>query len=630
MRAVFTENKRYFLSEKAIKEYYERFLFQEHEDAPWDIFVLINRKGYWDYKIFFPEFSNYNKNDCGKLVVSDRYLEKLPNDKLQILLKGKKVIIYDDSLTNGSNLFFYFMLCHFFGAEQVTPVVYALHSKFPSDKAVKLMRREAKRFYDDEVNIEKIDNLIQEFIDRLSYKLLLSSSDIDRMSIWQTQIFQKNISPLVMDLPMINRVEGQEKGKILLSKEVFQYLLNYENEIWTFVDNKMHWEGHDVITSYFHMEDELLYGELSDILHDFVVKCKYEYVEDKIMVAFTPFAIVKSIGFEKVFRLFEALYKDTAYGKDLLQYFDDNMYVAKVMEKDHNLCRAMFRAVIYYFSGYIGEKFRRFVKNVINIELEYDKEIMSDNFDDVFIQTEMELQHSFDELKFKNALSFYKAGEVIAPISTREYAEEPVRRANQERTNLYIRSSILEKKSDADAPLKERIYTLETMEYELKNRFLFSGSQELRQMMTSGCLLFLGTNSFSNMIYIDNGEQVLYRGFRYGENSDIFLHEDLWFFYAYLYAFYMEVGTARMKEKYESFMGWLVKVLKKKDYWNKWISEDAFCYLRDYFEACGDKMADEIMRRIYLLDVDKCGKESEIRTSLIKEAREIVRQWEEV
>lgn len=266
------------------------------------------------------------------------------------------------------------------------PFVYALNCSFPSEHSVALMKRESKRFYNAEWSEEEVICLMREFVERLSYKFLLNSRDIDRLSIWQMLLFQKKVSPFVMDLPILNRKKGERTNYIHMSKEQFEKLLNSDDKVWRFERNDMNWNGETVTAGYFHMEDDLLYGGLSAFLHDLVVKCKFEFENEgrQAKVVFTPFAIFRSMKFESVFALFKLLYENTPYGERCLEYFPDREYLADIIKGDHNLGKAMFRANIYSLSSFIGQKFRMYVKKMINIDLEYDWEIMSDSFNSTF------------------------------------------------------------------------------------------------------------------------------------------------------------------------------------------------------------------------------------------------------
>lgn len=626
------ETNRYFLSENAMKKYYEECLNRVGEGgaSSWDIFVLINRKGYWDYRIFFPEGykGNWNK-DSDKKIISDRFLEKCPNDELEHLLKGKRVVIYDDSLTNGSNMFFYYLLCLRFGASRVDPVVYALHIEFPGENATKLMEREAKRIQDAVFwKKHSLKELLMDFEKSIQYKLLLDGEDINRMSEWQTKLFQEKLAPLVMDLPIINHWSGSNERSLNFTTEEFDKLINHQDSRWTFVKNETDVQGKKIVCSFFQMNSGFASTQMASVVHDMVVKCKYETKDDQVRVVFTPFAIVKSMTFKDALECFKVFYCGTSYAEKILKYFE-NSDAQTVMETDHNLCRAIFRSVIFQLSDYIGHSFLAYLEEVSGRKAEYDWDIMSDHFDREFILTQKQLGCKYSEEEFLRKADRCRISDDVEPLNPSIYSEKEERYASQERINIYVRERIIEKKRNINIGLEERIYTIETMITELERRFYFGSYSNKQKMITCTILLFLETNSFSNLIYVSNQDHILYRGFRYGENSEILLHVDLWFFYAYLYAFCNSAERGKLKEKYSAFMNWLKSVLKEKEYLGTWISADGFHFLREYF---GILIKDEVLRmemrrRRYLLDSTGNESEDSFRIPKIQEAAHVVKQW---
>lgn len=626
----------FYLSEKSIGNYYDEIL--NADDGKWQIFVLINRKGYWDYKITAVDV----KRKKSQIVCSDRMIEKLPNQELKKLIKGSHVVVYDDSLTNGSNLFFYFLLCKAAGAEEVLPVVYALNTNFPNDRSHDLMRREAQRFQRGILPFSQtVEELIDEFVDKVRWRVLLNTSDIDKMSLWQTVLFQKCLSPLVMDLPIFNRESTSPfRDKITISKDKFSKLCSCTDKRWTFIENKMKIKDETIRATYFHFESKLLSDHFKSLFHDFVVKCKYNYVnDDKVEVVFTPFAIVKSISFKDVIECFLIFFEGTSYGNNILQNFlgsvdgDLSELQVDILKKDHNLCRAVFRAVIFQLSDYIGRQFQLYVFNTIGMEIEYDWDIMKDNFSSDFIETEKSLYESFNDEEFRNKIYKYNGHNNVFPLEVISKFPQNKVKATCEKINCYVRSRIIDKKKSVDISLSERIYTFENMEYEVDNIFYFTNDLERQEYLTRTCLLFLETNSFSNFIYVDDADQIIYRGFRYGENSDILLHESLWLFYAYLWGLYDTFGIHDLKKHYDTLMRKVKNFLSKQGYINLWISEDGFDFLKKYFGDLNEKeLGVEIRRRKYWLNYTSInnGKEKMIQSRLIDEAINTIREWGEV
>ena len=71
----------------------------------WDILILITRKGYWIYRIAVPYDLQREAKKKGKKIYSDRYILKCLDMEQ---FAGKKVWIYDDAMTNGATMFFYY------------------------------------------------------------------------------------------------------------------------------------------------------------------------------------------------------------------------------------------------------------------------------------------------------------------------------------------------------------------------------------------------------------------------------------------------------------------------------------------------------------------------------------------
>src|SRR5699024_796261 len=229
--------------------------------------------------------------------------------------------------------------------------------------------------------------------------------------------------PLVMDLPIFNRESSSPvQGKITISKDEFTKLCSCADKRWKFVENEMKGLDETICACYFHFESKLLNDHFKSLFHDFVVKCKYNFVNDMVEVVFTPFAIVKSISFEDVIQCFLIFFKGTSYGENILHNFPDIVegdlsdLQADALKKDHNLCRALFRAVIFQLSDYIGRQFQQYVANSIGVQIEYDWDIMKDNFSYDFIETEKKLYEAFNDEEFRNKVYKYNGHSKIFPL----------------------------------------------------------------------------------------------------------------------------------------------------------------------------------------------------------------------
>ena len=302
------------------------------------------------------------------------------------------------------------------------------------------------------------------------------------------------------------------------------------------------------------------------------------------------------------------------------------------MEKDANLCKGLFRAVIFRISHYIGLKFKEMVQRELDIELECDWKIMYHNFCKEFIETEQEWENTFSEKAFLSVIAKYK-DEKVHISKYEEYSIREKRKATPERISNQMRETLISKKKsvtleagDSDV-WERRIYQFEELENELEGLFIFDSEEERWQMITNVCISNLETNSFSNYLLAKGEEQVLYRGFRYGENSEVFLHESLWFFYIFLYVYYETCPDNELVKGYDNYMRKLRNYLESKGYLNVWISEDGFEFLKKYFgkfKKDDQELITEIRRRRYLLEYDRTVMKNQIGEIFLKEAYSVL------
>ncbi len=214
--------KNIYHTQGKIEEYLEKII-KEHEI---DIIINITRKGYWVSELVDCE----SERKISRLLkekkirkISDRYLMKCLNFKE---FEGKRILIFDDTMNNGSLLFFYYALLKEKGAKEVIPCVYALNTHYDSQspEIVKSRRwgyeRTIRSKIQDEiqpVSEHEIEQGFQkcrkEFEKKLSCCIWMSPAEIGRLSVTETLWFQKNVMPMVVDLPIYSRRKNPVSGK---------------------------------------------------------------------------------------------------------------------------------------------------------------------------------------------------------------------------------------------------------------------------------------------------------------------------------------------------------------------------------------------------------------------------------
>lgn len=594
----------------------------------WDILILITRKGYWLYKVTVSQEIQLEVKKKGKKIYSDRYISKCL-DMQQFA--GKRVWIYDDTMTNGVTMFFYYSFLRKKGAE-VTPFVFGLSTEYPSDNSKRLLIREYGRVCRNEGLTEKeqrerAEMEIECFNRALRWEVRMASKQIASLCTQETQYFQDKLCPMVVDLPVLSRMENPEGISVLpaymnqgsgegiqIPLSLFERLKQSGTE-WKYVENTVDTEGIRVNCSYFKYRNPAL-EELSGIVYDGIVKCKAAVEEDQVRLVFAPFAIFKSMTFHDVAECFFRMLDNTEYGRKVFHHIfgeekkgdsleldslRDDQAVIRKMKKDHNLCRNMFRGIIFYVSHAVGAAFAQYFYDVTGVRLDYDWELMEESFSQEFIRTFCGAYRnkSFSWAHLSN-LSFT----AVDPLGWKGGHRGQKVPAERKDAELHILNELIEKKRRKEDGLRGRIYTIETIEAELDENFLFKSQEQKKEIMTGTILALLDTSRFGNEIYVDNEREIVYRGFRYGENSELLFLKGMSYVATFMEAFYDSLTQRQPDEEkarelyvqyYPVFSRKMEQYFRKEQFFDYLIDMGVFDFLKKYYgEIPADKMNEMI------------------------------------
>lgn len=539
-------------------EFY-RTLRKEKENGTWDILILVTRKGFWIYKIV---------NDCFQIGTNieeeyeytDRYLMKSLNADF---VKGKRVCLVDDTLSKGHGLFHHYCVMKCLGAQEVYPYIYAISIEFPSKRtkdeeemqkiATKVYQSMGKPLSDTEAIM-----LYQEFREHIRGFRYMTQDDISRFCLNETELFQRVLCPMVINLPIfVSRPEGKVMSDELIMDQSLYEKLTGGNETWQYIRNVYLGADQeqkfaddvkgrlncDIICDYLRYSDSLVEQLKAFFLQNMVVKCKYNIdQEGQYHISFTPFAIVRSMEKGELKRVFEILFEEKSqYRKKLIERLNDK-------EQNTFAWTAMFRAVIYVLSRYVGEKFKEYLLSIGVESVAYDQEIVRYNSDPEFIQEVNEMDviarcRMLSECAFTNSSKIQLTQELESVTMQSVYES--------------VHRMILEKESDRwDDCLK-----IEDLEKRLSSQFTFHSLEELEQYVTGIILLMLEISVFGNYLKVE-GEKVI-RGFRHGENSKLLLPETGVLCYIFSEVLYMMVSRKNYLARLNDFL------------------EEAKCYLED-------------------------------------------------
>lgn len=623
--------KNIYHTQGKIEEYLEKII-KEHEI---DIIINITKKGYWVSELVDcksgREISRLLKEKKIRKI-SDRYLMKCLNFKE---FEGKRILIFDDTMNNGSLLFFYYALLKEKGAKEVIPCVYALNTHYDpqSPEIIKSRRwgyeRTIRRKMQDEKQVlseREVDLGFQrcrkEFDEKLTCCIWMSPAEIGRLSVTETLWFQKNVMPMVVDLPIYSRrkdplSEGKDHERLTISEEEWEQL-KQGNSIWKKEECQMELAGETLYYGYFQYLNETFYSKFENLMFNFIVRYKYEPVEDgKIQIVFVPFAILNSCKLKNLVWNFFYLFKNTEYAGNVAEelnrkagkkiadasgYKEENKGdVLDALKKNHNMCRALYRAMIFDISNYIGILFQKYVEEKIQLKIECNWQIMKENLEESLIRSLKEKYESKQKEDYLSVLMGLHMSEKIAPRMESMEEAAVKRKATEENLELLLTQIVTERKQKAEAATAQVMITLESLCSEVQKQFVFEDKLEFRKRSTDLLLVMTENSRLGNEIYVDDKAEILYRGFRAGENCEVLMRWGIQWFYPYILAFYEKVGIEKYAEQYDAFMEKVELEFRKQGYIGTVISEAAFLFYKKYFSN-KEMNTTQILNKEYLLD----------------------------
>ena len=171
--------------------------------------------------------------------------------------------------------------------------------------------------------------------------------------------------------------------------------------------------------------------------------------------------------------------------------------------------------------------------------------------------------HHRDENAYRTALLQLPEFGAVLPVNVQEQevAQSQIVSESEVEQKLHIIKRLIQNKNAVDEDIKCRVFTIETLEKELNSLFAIEDEGAQKKFLTTTIIEMLDTSRFGNEIYVDNEELIIYRGFRYGENSELLFLTGMEYFYVFVLAFYRNLnaggdrpGRAKLyKERYMEF-----------------------------------------------------------------------------
>lgn len=617
-----------YQTKEKLKEFIKGLVESQDNEV---ILIEVTRKGYWSEKAVNiendGEFIKCLERKKVK-IYSDRYLMKCLDFEE---FRDKTVIIFDDVGNNGIQLFFYYALLRKNGAGKVIPAVYALNIEYPfvENKSKEELENSRKKEFlrtirNQNLEEDEINSLFREyekgFEDSFRWCIWMNPGDLGKFTVAETIWFQKAVLPMVVDLPMFRTISTKSDKEILLTNTQWETLCQGNNK-WKQIPLETELAGEQLHYGYFQMQDHTLYSKLKNLFFNCIVRYKYEPIEntDQIKFVFVPFAILNSCRLSDMVWNFFHLFEESKYAKRVIDtinkenndnnrrvilgdsYQDEDWEVVfPVLKKNHNMCRALYRAIIFDISNYIGYLFQEYVSERIGLELEYDWKIMEENLENDFILSIKEKYKNMNSDKYYTKLISCRVSEAISPRFFD--AEELVvkRTPSVENLDLYLTGLLHRKRKNHDRDMNNRMVTLESMISEVDKRFVFQNAEQFREILTSYIVEMTENSRIGNEIYVDDTMGILYRGFRAGENCEILLKWGVEWVYPYVLAFYQK-SEEKYEENYDRFAELLENEFREKKFIGRLISEVAFDFYKKYFKNVANNPS-QILNKQYLMD----------------------------
>lgn len=589
---------------RLLSEYLDTIKKQDSNEKP--ILMPITRKGYWLFRILYDkrnEIDNASVFD-NFVVWSDRYASKVIDGKKEF--SGKYILLFDDVFNTGTNMFaIYTMLAEW--EAKVTPLAYRYvisdnigiaedpncesiiwHECEKVLKGIKPIKKQGEI-------INKYHQYIKDFNNGFKWieeRHVISNVDRSSFCIKELQLMENELCPMVIDLPIFIQKDKTDRRYVQIADEVWQKLIKTSTLEWKFVKNIYEEEENVTINSSFFCVPDCIMDRLpKDLLENCIVKCKYRKTPEGVDATFVPFAIMKSITYDNLVECFCDLYGEIQGG-----------YYSKVIESLHikdgdnaaveiknvliwhvNLYRAIYRAVVWYFSNYIGMEFQKYFEEIIGdelgIQLDYDWEFMEQHIP-------KELKSDIKRIKDGTLEKVYERLEKIVKLEFKEIEEDSdftdawVGTVSKDEIYDCMKYTVAERKLDNTN--SHKTISVEYLENE-SMKWVGISEKERRLALTQIIVLFLEESAFSN--YVENMPErgIVKRGFIPGENSTILFGKTMRMIYPYVYAYYSGRDYEEFCNGYKNFSDLLRAYFERKDWFDNVCTRKCFDNLVNYF-----------------------------------------------
>ena len=546
----------------------------------WDSVVFISRKAYCLF-LLLKSKGIIKENHCK--IYSDRYVMKSLDPGL---FKGEKIALVDDTVSTGRHMAdIYRMIEQRTSVSGIIPIVFAADEGLSVDNGSETIRTE--------------------YNFNIHYVVRWSASDILKFCSVETLIMHQEEIPYVVELPTLSE---QNAHHISMSEEQFQKL-KLSKKQWKYLEsNEAGYEQNNIMYGMMVMRDGSIAECLSPFVFRFCVRMQITKKNKEYRMIANPFAILRSVKFEELYQLFSSIYKGTSYYEAVQKYIRD------FDKNEEDIYVAIYRGVVYNLSEYIGWAFRTYLtKEILSdkslVMQEYNKVY---NFEESFCESTSEIFRENFVQYLLEIINFPKITPIIQKNSLSQYINKFRGIQCDYRTvSLYLLALIneirytREEKDVVDIECEQRMkfITIEELQMTLYETFSYEEKEYLDDILVKCIGSMLGQSKLANEIFYEKKSKIVYRGFKYGENSEALLDLSAKIFYVGVQkyydiaSFYEQINgrNGLYALNYDAFLNAFMMFLYEYNLFGNVITKDEF---RIYSEMFRERNPEHLKKKI--------------------------------
>lgn len=582
----------------ALKAFYNAIFENDKrtKKRKWDSVVFVSRKAYCLF-LLLKSKGEIELNDT--VVYSDRYVMKSMDEEI---FKNQKICVVDDTVSTGRHIYdiYKMIMEHAHKSVEVYPMVFAAAYDYEDSEVV----QKFKKSYNKSISSE----------------VLWSANDILEFCSKETTILHQENIPYTMELPIL--VE-KNRNSIFFTEEEFEKLTS-TTEDWIFLScDQTGIFDQKLLYGVMLMKNNSLAEFMSELIFQLCIRLQIVPKETGYEIVAIPFAVLRSVHFQELYELFQCIYRETPYARNMENYF------AVHQEKDIYI--ALYRAVVYCFSYYFSIEWKKYILEKCGIEKEIVYLIQNDkyNFEEEFIESTKQIFEG-ECLDFLQKMIQYPKLSLVNVKESEALKKYVNGFINGKKTyifsTLFVTGMIEEMRNigtgailpGIEANQKNKFLTIEEI-MEFFNT-IYPNEDEIeinREILKCACGM-LGQSKLANEIYYDNDKRIIYRGFKYGENSEALLDLPSKIFYTAVKEYYEVCRNTEniryidnneesiYRKNYQNFISVFKMFLIQNGLYGKVISGDMLKLYEEFFRE-RDKVSLEkkIMNKTFIAEDTK-------------------------